>query len=400
MQRVLIPLTFVQSLATVLLERGLYFYTDEILDFSEAENLGLALMFGVCYAGGAMVSHRVTKQRGERPTLQAVLIGLGMLNLTVALMPSPVIVWAGFAGIGVLIGMKWPIIESYVTAGATPDRTLKVIGRFNMAWSSAMPLGLALTGLMIEWLSPTSFIMLAAVIYLGTLPVLLKLPWVPVHLAHDHPERPDPVRLRRYRALMVSSRWSLLGTCAMMFLLVPLMPSLFDRLGHGVLWSPALSSVVDLCRFLAFVGLGIWTFWRGRSLPLAVSAVGIPIGFLMVLFAPTTAVALGGEAVFGFCAGQVYFAALYHAMVLENASVEAGGHHEALIGSGFALGPAIGLTGIGLQRVTGDPVGGMLMAVTPLVLLCLAASLWPLVKLRRAERLDPSPSQSSGQALQ
>jgi len=400
MQKLLIPLTFMQSLATVLLERGLYFYTDEILDFSEAENLGLALVFGGCYAAGAMASHRVTAKRGERPTLQAVLIGLGVLNLTMALIPSAVIVWAGYAGIGVLIGMKWPIIESYVTAGATPDRTLKVVGWFNMAWSSAMPLGLALTGVMIERVSPTSFIVLAALIYLGTLPLLLKLPWVPLHLEHDHPDRPAPARLRRYRAMMVASRWSMVGSCAMMFLLVPLMPSLFDRLGHGVLWSPALSSVVDLCRFLAFVGLGLWTAWRGRSLPLAMAACGIPIGFLMVLFAGSTAMAIAGQVVFGFCAGQTYFAALYHAMVLENASVEAGGHHEALIGGGFALGPAIGLAGIGLQRVTGDAVTGMLIAVLPLVVVCVAASLWPLWRLRQVEQRDARASQPGVQPLQ
>lgn len=400
MQRLLIPLTFIQSLATVLLERGLYFYTDELLHFSEAENLCLGLMFGVFYAAGAMVSHLVTKTRGERPTLHAVLLGLGVLNLTVAMMPSPAIVWTGFAGIAFLIGMKWPIIESYVTAGATPDRTLRVIGRFNMAWSSAMPIGLALTGVMIAWVSPTSFIMLAAVIYLCTLPLLTKLPWVPQHLPHDHPHRPDPARVRRYRALMVSSRWSLLATCAMMFLLVPLMPSLFDRLGHGVLWSPALSAVVDLCRFLSFAGLGAWAFWRGRALPLAVSAVGIPAGFVMVLFATTTTMAIAGQVVFGFCAGQVYFAALYHAMVLENASVEAGGHHEALIGSGFALGPLVGLAGIGLQRVTGDAIGGMLIAVVPLILICLVASLWPLIKLRRAEHDQPTPCQPTAQPLQ
>lgn len=400
MQKLLIPLTFVQSFATVLLERGLYFYTDEILDFSEAENLGLAVVFGGFYAVGAMVSHRVTRSRGERPALQAVVTGLALLNLTVALMPSMVTVWAGFAGIALLIGIKWPIIESYVTAGATPDRTLQVIGRFNMAWSSAMPLGLAVTGLMIEWLSPTSFIFLAALIYLGTLPLLLKLPWVPRHLDYDHPERPDAFRLRRYRALLVAARWSMVASCAMIFLLVPLMPSLFDRLGHGVLWSPALSSVVDFCRFLSFVVLGAWTFWRGRSLPLAVSAFGIPAGFLMVLFAQSTSVAIAGQIVFGFCAGQVYFAALYHAMVLENASVEAGGHHEAFIGAGFALGPVVGLAGIGLQRVTGDPIAGMLLAVVPLVLVCLAASLWPLIKLRREEQRAPLPRQSTEQSLQ
>ncbi|MEM7625521.1 MAG: hypothetical protein AAF333_07835 [Planctomycetota bacterium] len=386
MQRLLIPLTFIQSFATVLLERGLYFYTDDQLGFSELENLGLALLFGGCYAGGALSSHAITKRRGERPALQAVLMGLGALSLTVAVMPGRVVVWSGFAGIAFLIGVKWPIIESYVTAGATPDRAFRVLGRFNVAWSSAMPLSLATTGFMIDSVSPTSFVVLAAVIYLGTIPFLRGLPWVPVHLPHDHPARPDPVRLRRYRALLVSSRWSMVGTCAMMFLLAPLMPSIFADLGHGVAWSPALSSVVDACRFLAFAVLGGWAAWRGRSLPLVVSAFLIPIGFLLVLFATTTTSAILGQVLFGFCAGQVYYAAIYHAMVLHNASVEAGGHHESMIGAGFALGPAIGLAGVLLQRVTGDPTTAMLLAVMPFVALCVFASLWPLWGLWRHAR--------------
>lgn len=385
MQRLLIPLTFIQSFATVLLERGLYFFTKEELGFSDAENLGLTLMFGLCYAAGAMSSHGLTRGRGERPTLQAVLLGLGVLNLTVAVVATPTIVWTGFAGIAFLIGVKWPIIESYVTAGATPDRALKVLGRFNVAWSSAMPASLVVTGLLMEYVGPTSFIALAALIYLGSLPlVIFGLPTVPVHLAHDHPERPDPERLRRYRALMVAARWSLLGSCAMMFLLAPLMPTIFrDRLGFGVAWAPGLSSVMDACRLLAFATLGVWTAWRGRSLPLVLAAAGLPAGFLMVLFAPNTAVALAGQAVFGVAAGQAYYAAIYHAMVLHNASVEAGGQHEGLIGSGFAIGPAIGLLGIALQRATGDAVTGMLLAVAPFLMLCLAASLWPLIRLRR-----------------
>ena len=396
MQRLLIPFTFAQSFATVLLERGLYFYTDEKLAFSEGENLGLALMFGVCYATGALTSHGLTRRRGERPMLRAVLMGLALLNLTVALHPTPLVVWAGFAGIGLLIGMKWPIIESYVTAGATPDRALRVLGQFNMAWSSSMPLALAATGLMIAHLPPTSFIALAAVIYAASLVVLRGLPVVPDHLPHDHPERPDPVRLRRYRALMLSARWSMLGSCAMMFLLVPLMPSIFDRLGHGVAWSPGLSSVLDVCRFAAFALLGAWTAWRGRSLPLILAAVGLPAGFLTVLFAQSTAAAVVGQVIFGFAAGQAYYAAIYHAMVLHNASVEAGGQHEGLIGAGFALGPAIGLVGVLLQRFTADPTAAMLIAVLPFVGLCLIASFRPLWTGRREARslASPVPSKS------
>ena len=47
---------------------------------------------------------------------------------------------------------------------------------------------------------------------------------------------------------------------------------------------------------------------------------------------------VAGELLFGWAVGEVYFAALYYAMVVQNASVEAGGGHERIIGLGFALG--------------------------------------------------------------
>ena len=383
MLRLLIPFSFVQSFATILLERGLYFYTRDQLGFGDTANLALAFVFGGTYALGAISSSAITARRGERPALTAALAGLALLCLTLALLPRPTVIAAAYAGIGFLIGVKWPIIESYVTAGVLPDRILRVVGHFNVAWSTAIPLGLAVSGLMIEWLSPTSFVLLASAIYVLSLPAVRGLPWVPPRLEHDHPARPDAAKIARYRPLMRSARWIMFGSCCMSFLLAPLMPRLFADFGFGVGWSPALSSVMDLGRLGAFIFLGAWTAWRGRRLPLAVAAVGLPAGFLMVLFAPNTAAALLGQAVFGLCAGQAYFAALYHAMVLENASVEAGGHHESLIGLGFALGPAIGLLGVFAARLTGDPDLGMLLAVAPFLLLCLLASLWPLRRMPR-----------------
>lgn len=383
MHRLLIPFSFVQSLATILLERGLYFYTQDQLGFSDTANLGLAFLFGSAYALGAIRSSAITRSRGERPALTATIAGLGLLCLTLALLPHPTVVVMAYGGIGLLIGIKWPIIESYVTAGVEPRRTLRVLGQFNVAWSAAIPVGLALTGLMIEHVSPTSFVFLAALIYGLSLLAVRKLPWVPTHLQEDHPQRPDPATVARYRVLMKSARWAMLGSCSMMFLLAPLMPRLFADFGHGIGWSPWLSAVMDVSRFGAFAILGGWTAWRGRRLPLAVASVGLPVGFMLVLFAPNTLTALLGQALFGLCAGQVYFAALYHAMVLHNASVHAGGEHEGLIGLGFALGPAIGLLGIFLARFTGSTTAGMLWAVLPFTLLCMAASLRPLFSLRR-----------------
>jgi MFS family permease len=392
MLRLLLTLTFFQSFATVLLERGLYFYTEDRLGFSDVENLVLALLFGSMYAVGAVTSHRVTRSRGELPTLRAVLLGLLVLHLTMVLRPGPVTIWGGFIGIGLLEGMKWPIIESYISAGATPGRALKVLGRFNVAWSSGVPMALIVAGPLMGSASPRSFIVLAAAIHLLSLAVIGRLPVRPVHLPHDHPERPDAARTRRYRGLLVSARWSLLGGYAMIFLLAPLLPTILtDRLRVSVAWAPGLSAVLDVCRLLAFVLLGTLTWWRGRASALLLGAVGLPLGFLTVLFAESVGQVVVGQVVFGFAAGLIYYAAIYHAMVLANASVEAGGHHEALIGSGFALGPAVGLIGLGLQRWTGGSTAALLLAIGPFLVVLLVLAARPLWSVTR-ENHPPPPS--------
>ena len=395
MHRLLLILTFLQSAATILLERGLYFYTESRLHFSDIENLILALLFGTMYAAGALNSHRITASRGEKPTLRAILLGLLLLMSLMLLSPGRLIIWGGFAGIGLLEGMKWPIIESYLTAGATPARAMKVLGRFNVAWSSAVPLSLIVAGPMMGSGSPRSFIVLALLLHVVGLMMIIGLPVRPAHLPTDHPERPDPDTTCRYRALLTASRWSMLGGYAMMFLLAPLLPTIFtDRLGHSVSWAPGLSSVMDCCRLAAFIFLGVVTAWRGRRLPLIVCAFGLPIGFLMVLFAQHTATAIAGQIIFGFGTGMVYYAAIYHAMVLANASVEAGGEHEGLIGSGFALGPAVGLLGLGLQHWIGGEVWPLLLAVSPFIVLIFCLSIRPLLSFPAAnDSAGKSPSQ-------
>jgi hypothetical protein len=64
----LLWLTFIESFSTLLLERGIYFYTRERFAFSASDNLWLALAFGVLYASGAAASHPLARLGGERST--------------------------------------------------------------------------------------------------------------------------------------------------------------------------------------------------------------------------------------------------------------------------------------------------------------------------------------------
>jgi hypothetical protein len=79
--------------------------------------------------------------------------------------------------------------------------------------------------------------------------------------------------------------------------------------------------------------------------------------------------------------GMVYFSALYYAMSVGHAQVDAGGTHEALIGSGYTIGPLAVLGGLalgGAAEQAGWPIGkdGGIVVVTLAIVVAGCMSAW------------------------
>ncbi|MCG3179336.1 MAG: hypothetical protein BIFFINMI_01670 [Phycisphaerae bacterium] len=377
MQRLrrLLAITFIESFATIVVERGIYFFTENRLGFTASANLWLALAFGVTYVVGAVFSHRVSRRLGERRLLGLMLLGQTLAHAGLAVNAGPVAVFLLSGAIGGLNGMKWPLIESYVSAGRGPKQAAAAVGQFSIAWAASVPLALVATGPLIRWL-PAGMFVLCAVVNIASLILVLPLPARPVHLPDGHPERPTPETLVTIGGLLRTSRWTLFAGYSSMWVLAALMPGIFSRLGYDVTVATALSGLLDLMRLVAFVVCIAWQGWHWRAWPLAGAIAALPAGFVGVLFGGQVGVVLAGEAVFGLAIGLVYYAALYYGMVAHNASVESSGTHEALIGMGFAAGPAAGLLGIALAvagAVKGNIMGAT-VGVVPIFGCCAAAS--------------------------
>ena len=170
-QRRILLIAFVESFVTTLVERGIYFYTCHALGFDDRANLRLALVFGLVYAAVAAVSHRLAGYCGEQRLL-AVAIGAQFgVALLMAAASTPATVVAGTIALGGLYGLKWPVIESYMLAGDTPAQAVRSVGRFSMAWSIAVPLGLAAAGPLID--AGRAWLFVAAV--LSGLPTVLAM---------------------------------------------------------------------------------------------------------------------------------------------------------------------------------------------------------------------------------
>lgn len=375
-------LTFVESFGTILLERAIYFFSHEQLRYTEGQNLGLALAFGLTYTLGAAVSHGLARRLGDRAALFGVLSALFLLHVLIACAPSGGVLAGGFALVGFFEGTKWPIIESYVGAGLEPHEQLRAVGRFNVSWALAVPLALAVSGPLIGSGHSGALFVLAALMNLVAFAILRGLPQAAPHLEASHPSRPLARDLERYTWLLTSSRWTMLSSYALMFLLAPLMPAVFTRLERPVEEATLWASCMDAVRVVTFWLLAALPGWHGRLAPLWFCALGLPLGFGAIVLGSSLYVVVLGEVIFGVLAGVTYYAALYYAMVVKNASVDAGGTHEGLIGLGLVLGPGVGLVGHWVASVGGSYLAGILVGAGPLVLVCWVGALRSLVRVR------------------
>ncbi len=375
----LLTFIFIQSFASAIVQRGVYFFTVERLGFTRGQNLLLALLVGASYIAGALPSHRVAKLLGERRALLTILVtqALGMTLMAAAIHPAMLV--AGLVIFIIANGMGWPIAESYASAGRSPADTSRVIGYYNMAWSSALPVSVLAVGTFITKLGFGVFLLGVALTAISLL-IVATFPAKPAHHTTDHPDRPTPAQLLHYRAMMLSSRWSMVGSYALLFILSPLMPERFGQLGLSVAAATAVFCLLDVGRALTFAVMQRTHWWHNRRDLLAVTALLLPLGFFLTLNGPNVATVITGELIFGIASGLAYYGALYYAMVVGNASVDAGGTHEGLIGAGFCAGPLAALIGRHLGQLWQQPALGIATGVTPVILITLLAALHPLRK--------------------
>ena len=75
-----------------------------------------------------------------------------------------------------------------------------------------------------------------------------------------------------------------------------------------------------------------------------VAIFAMATGFLFILSAFSLPLLIIGLVLFGAGMGATYYVALYYAMSVGRAEIDAGGKHEAFIGMGYMAGPLVGLS--------------------------------------------------------
>jgi len=382
---ILLLIAFIESFVTILDERGAYFFCKEYLEFGAAENLWLALTFGGGYVFAAWRAHWLASRIGERRQLLVVVAALVGVHVWLYCCVSPLVMFVAMGLLGLANGAKWPVLEGFLASGLDPGQTARVMGRFNIIWAAAVPLALVATGPLMD-VEPTMLFVVGGAMSAAALGLTFFLPPHPAaplpaprdSARHEHPEH--------LAGLLVASRWIMLAAYISVFVFAPLAPTIFEKLGCSRQYAPATSGVLDVMRLAAFVSLGLWQGWRGRARWLGLTMIALPAGFFMVILGSNIAVVMVGEMLLGFAAGMSYSSAMYCAMVVKEASVDAGGGHESMIGLGLMIGPLAGLAGESICAATNSFAWGYVTAMAPVLGVCIAAAIWAIYRRPPAPR--------------
>jgi len=341
----LLAVTFLGSVSSGIFWAGIFFVTAGHYHFSPSRNLVLAAAMGAVYAMGARYAGALLRALERRLTPRAVLAatlsGWGLAALVPLGFRSEAALWAaGLAG-ALASALTWPIVESYVGAGQHGARMRAAIGWFNVTWTPATAVPLFLLPL----LARTNVLLavaLSALVNAGAILALRGLP--PRPAAHERAAAELAVG-REYPWLMQAASWLLPASYVMSATLSPVLPHRLAEVGWAGADASVFAALWMLARFLTLALMWRVGFWHGRWGTLAVGLGALMIGVGLALLSPGRVGLVVGLLVFGVGMGLTYYAALYYALAVGHAEVDAGGTFEALIGLGFCVGPLLGLLG-------------------------------------------------------
>ena len=371
------------ALATSYFGSYVFFLLRDRFGFGNLGNLSVSALGGFVYIFAAWLGGRFAQRFGYFTSLKtgfgglAVCLGLGAL---VPSMPAVIIVYLGYA---TTVCFTWPTLEALVSDGVGDDILPKNIGIYNVVWSAGAASMYFVGGTLYETLGHDSVFWLPAFIHgvlcltvfcLGKNPIPTK-PLAPQAAATQPLEAATFARLVSpqtfLRLVWLAIPFSYIGITTV----IAIIPALAKSLGLSTAQAGWFCSIWMFVRLGTFVALWQWTGWHYRFRWLVGAFVGLTAGFGALLLSTNFGILVAAQAVFGVSIGLIYYSSLFYSMDVGETKGEHGGLHEAMIGTGMCLGPAVGA--LSLCLAPGFPNAGI-YSVTAL----LACGLAGLIGLR------------------
>jgi predicted MFS family arabinose efflux permease len=349
-QTVCFAIEGLNSFALVLYFSYLYFFMQARFGFHDKANLALAALLGFIYIFVAWQAGQFAQRRGYFTALKVGLIVM-MVSLAVGSQLDTALGQI-LAACAVTVGQcfTWPTLEALVSDGETPARLPRVIGIYNVVWAVTAAAAFFFGGTLME-ISFKNLFFVPLAIQAGQLALIF---WLQNHAAEltraaagqppAAPPPPDPNRPSAAKARGFLHMAWLANPFAYIAIqtLIAVLPGIATRFHLTPMFAGFACSLWCFARLGAFVALWRWTGWHYRFRWLVVSFALLILSFAAILLSPDLTVLIVAQLFFGGAVGLIYYSSLFYSMDAGEAKGEHGGIHEAAIGCGNCLGPAVG----------------------------------------------------------
>jgi predicted MFS family arabinose efflux permease len=376
------------SFGTVFYFNYLYFWMRDEFGFGNKRNLALAASLGLVYSFAAWQTGKFAQRRGYFTALKtgyvvmALALAAGLaLNL---LWPRA---WAEIAiAIAVTLGMCfiWPTLEAFSSEGETAEQLPRVVGIYNVIWALTAALAYFTGGSLIKVFGYGVIFALPLAIVLGMLALSFWLQGHAAEMAREAlhtsaEERPKPHQPASPQARVFLRMAWLANPFAYIAIqtLIAVIPGIAAKFQLSPMVAGFACTLWYFARVGAFLGLWHWPGWHYRFHWLAASFVVLIVSFAAIFMAPNLVVLVVAQVFLGAAIGLIYYSSLFYSMDAGDTKGEHGGIHEAAIGMGNCVGPAIGALSLQFLPQYDNSAG---VAVS-LLLLCGFAGLLTIWKM-------------------
>lgn len=369
-------LTGLNTLGCAYFGNYVFFLLQQQHGFGNRENLLTCALHGLIYVPAAWFGGRFAERHGLTTSLKIGFVGMAVVLFAGGFLSSLAGVLGTLALWTVAMCFTWPALEAFATHGESDEGTKRMVGVYNLTWSSCAGLMYFAGGSLYEWLGTRSLFWIPAGILAGQFLLTLwleKLPHSPAPPpAPTEPHHPEDAAFHQPvpPATFLKMAW-LANPFAYIAIhsFLAVVPGRSAELGLTVAQSGWFWSVWFLARLGTFFLLWQWGGWHYRFRWMLAAFIALIGAYVVLLLGKSFGVLLAAQVVFGLATGLLYYASLFYSMDVGETQGEHGGIHEAAIGLGICLGPAAGAAALWLAPA--QPHAGAL-GVTGLLLVGLA----------------------------
>ncbi len=330
----------------------LFFLLRDRFGFGDRDNLLVGALHGLVYVSTAWYAGRFAQRRGYFTALRLGFGGMAFALVLGGFLPSALGQLAVFACWTLAMCFTWAPLQALVSEGESPERLPWMIGFYNVVWAGTSALAYFCGGAVFERLGVASLYWLPALIHLAQVGVVQWLAGeagspglaaAPTPLAALHTPEPvafaQPVRPQTFlRMAWLANPFAYIAINTVLATI----PGLARRFDLTTTETGLFCSIWLFARLGTFVLLWQWTGWHYRFRWLLAAFVALIASFAAMLLGGTLWLVGLAQVAFGLAVGLIYYSSLFYSMDVGETKGEHGGLHEAAIGAGICVGPAIG----------------------------------------------------------